>query len=455
MSTVTEKNIKLYPLTESQQTMFLNLKWSFGHEEIVNICATMHFETEVDPNLLLQATYIAMLRNKASSLRCRKVGKEVMQYFSNKAPEQIIVMDYSNSTQEKLDEDILKFSSTPFPNHSMDTQLYSIRLIKKPDGFYALYFCVNHIIFDAYSLIMQANEILTAYECLRDGKPLPENKSDPIASLEIDNAYPSSDAYKRDYEFWDKEVYGTEPLYCDICGEQTKKDKRYGSTMKLGQVKAGVKQYRLPKATVDKANELASSLQASPLSVFYLALRSYISKVNGCQEDIILQTNIARRGTLIEKRAFGVRVNAIKIRLNLPNSTKLTDALPHISGTVMRTMSHANFSTNRIIDLYEKKFSVPPMNGYDTMNFTYNPVFISEHKDLPIHFDLHPNGSFAMKIYLTIMPLDASGDLVFNYDYQFATVKPGTVEALHEHIVKAVNAMITNPEITLGELAKL
>ena len=121
----------------------------------------------------------------------------------------------------------------------------------------------------------------------------------------------------------------------------------------------------------------------------------------------------------------------------------------------MRTMSHANFSTNRIIDLYEKKFSVPPMNGYDTVNFTYNPVFISEHKDLPIHFDLHPNGSFAMKIYLTIMPLDASGDLVFNYDYQFATVKPGTVEALHEHIVKAINAMITNPEIMVGDLAKL
>ncbi|MBQ9833088.1 MAG: hypothetical protein IJO48_05075 [Clostridia bacterium] len=455
MNTITEKGITFYPLTESQATMFLNLKWSFGHEEIVNICATMHFESEIDPNLLLQATYLAILRNKSASIRCRKVGKEVMQYFSNKAPEQIIVMDYSDSTEEKLNEDILKFSSTPFPNHSMDTQLYSIRLIKKPDGLYGLYFCVNHIIFDAYSLIMQANEILTMYECLRDGKPIPENKCDPIGCLENDLNYIDSEKFKADCKFWEDEFYATEPTYCDICGEPPVKGKKYGPTLKLGRVKAGAKQYRLPKEIVDKANALALENSVSPLSVFYLALRSYISKVNNYREDIVLQTNIARRGTLLEKRAFGVRVNGAKVRVNLPNTTKFKESLSETSISLMRTMAHANLSTTRVVDIYEKKFSVPPMNGYDVVNFTYNPVFINEHEGLPIHFSLHPNGSFAMKMYLTIMPLDASGDLVFNYDYQFATTKPDTVDKLHEHIVKALNAMIKNPEITLGELAKL
>lgn len=455
MNTITEKNINLYPLTESQATMFLNLKWSFGHEEIVNICATMHFESEIDPNLLLQATYTAMLRNKASCIRCRKVGKEVMQYFSNKAPEQIIVMDYSDSTQEKLDEDILKFSSTPFPNHSMDTQLYSIRLIKQPNGFYALYFCVSHLIFDAYSLIMQANEILTVYECLRDNKPIPENKCDPVKCLENDLSYENSEKFKKDYEYCDTVTYGTEPMFCDFCGEPPKKDKRYGTTLKLGQVKAGVKQYRLPAETVKKVNSCAAENSVSPLAVFSLALRSYLSKVNNLQEDIIFQTNIARRGTLLEKRAYGVRVNAVKIRTNLPNSLTVKEALPETSGIIMQALSHSSFSTNRVINLYEKKFNVPPMNGYDTINFTYNPVFINEHKDLPVHFSLHPNGSFAMKAYLTIMPLDASGDLVFNYDYQFATTKPDTIEKFHTHIIKAVNAIISSPEITLGDLAKL
>ncbi len=455
MKTTTEKNIKLYPLTESQNTMFLNLKWSFGHEEIVNICATMHFEKEVDPNLLLQATYVAMLRNKSASIRLRKVGKETLQYFSAKAPEPIIVMDYSDSTEEKLNEDILKFSSTPFSNHSLDTQLYSIRMIKKPDGLYALYFCVNHIIFDAYSLIMQANEILTVYECLRDNKPIPENKCDPTACLEKDLAYANSDKYKADHDFWENEFFATEPIYNDVCGDPPKKDKRYGATMKLGQVKAGVKQYRIPAELVNSVNALALSHKVSPLSVFYLALRSYISKVNNFSEDIMLQTNLARRGTLLEKRAFGVRVNAVKVRVNLPNATKFSDALLTTSNELFKSMAHADMGTSKVIDIYEKKFSVPPMNGYDVINFTYNPVFISEHEGLPIHFTLHPNGSFAMKTYLTIMPLDSSGDLVCNYDYQFATTKPDTVDNMHEQLIKALNAVVANPAITLGELAKL
>lgn len=454
-----ETKVKLYPLTESQEVMLLNLKWSFGHEEIVNICATMHFESETDPNMLLQATSLAMLRNKSSATRLRKVGKEVMQYFSQKAPDPVIVMDYTGSTQEKLDEDIAKFSSTPFPNKSMDTQLYSIRLIKKPDGFYGLYFCVSHIIFDAYSLIMTANEILTMYECLRDGLPIPQNKCDPISVLEQDLAYQNTPQFKTDYEYFENEVFGTEPLFSGVCGETVAVKKgqqmRYGATMKLGQVKASAKQYRIEAELVNKINAFAAERKLSPLTMFYLALRSYISKVNGCQEDVMLQTNIARRGTLAEKRAYGVRVNGVKMRLALPNSTKLPEALLATSEVLFKTMAHANLSTSKVIDMYEKKYSVPPMFGYDVVNFTYNPVFPAQHEDLPIHFTLHTNGAFAMKAYLTIMPLDASGDLVCNYDYQFATTKPDTVDNMHKQLVAALKAMLNNPEITLGELANL
>ena len=88
------REVKLYPLTSPQQMLFLSQKYSYK-KSIVDICTMLHFEAEIDQNLMLQAINLAMLRNKSASIRLRKEGKAIKQYFSDKDSEPIIVMDYA------------------------------------------------------------------------------------------------------------------------------------------------------------------------------------------------------------------------------------------------------------------------------------------------------------------------------------------------------------------------
>lgn len=165
-----------YKLTTAQNIMYVSQKFSLN-KAIVDINTMLHFECEIDEKLLMQALYMALMRNESSRVRLHKVGKEVKQYLTEQAPDPIIVMDYSSRTDAELDADLNTWSKTPFPHNSMDTQLYVIRMIKKPNGFWGLFFCVSHLAFDAYTLMAIASDAMRIYVALRDGGIIPKYKA--------------------------------------------------------------------------------------------------------------------------------------------------------------------------------------------------------------------------------------------------------------------------------------
>lgn len=455
------KQPTLYPLTYSQQTMYLNLKYSFGRKQIVNISTIMHIDAEVDVNLLLQASYMAIIRNKAAATRLRKVGKEIKHYYSEQAPEPILVLDYSDRTQEEFDEAVTRFSATPFPNNALDTQLYRLWLLKKPDGFWGVHLCVNHIAFDAFALMMTASEILKIYVCLRDNKPIPPSKCDPIACIEKEYEYMQSERRKKDMAFWnnDPDAFGTEPLYTTVNGKNDGdyiKGKRFGKTLKLGRTRGAHKNYKIPKELVDRVNELAVKLGVSSQSLYLLAARSYLSKTNENREDVTIYVNTARRSTIVQKHAYGTRVHGLPFRFNFPNILTFTEAAAKIHAIQLKYFAHVNANTLEVVDLFHKKFNVPALEGYATLYFTFQPYFLSlEDVDLPVRLTIHSNGACAMPLYLTVMALDNSGELTCIYDHSIQFLKPGVAYAFHKHLLKALYTATQDPDITLAELNKL
>ncbi len=417
----------------------------------------MHFDCDMNLVLLHQAIYLGLCRNKSTFTRIRKVDKKPLQYFTSQPPEQIEMLDYSNSTDAELEADINKWSRTAFPNNSRDVQLYKVRLIKKPDGKYCASFVVSHLAFDAYSLMVMASDILSCYKALRNGTPIEPSKIDPITTVTEDQEYLTSEKKKADLEFWENEYKEQpEPQYVNLLPRGSNgyfKGKRVGKGTALIGDDARYYQRRLSKERVDKINELASKFRVSPFVLFLIAIRNkHLLSVNK-EDDFYPLVTMARRASLKQKRSSGTRVMGIPIRMKFSNDMTFEEACIYWQGRMNSYMKHCNLPIMEIEPFMRKYYSDKKLsNSYHAFNVTYNPYFVASDDDIPVHFNMYSNGGNTMPVYLTIMSVDNSGELLFNYDYMLKFYKESNVEDLHNYIERFFDKVCENPKLTLNEL---
>ncbi|MBP3940460.1 MAG: hypothetical protein J6D00_03060 [Christensenellaceae bacterium] len=451
---------KYYPLTSGQRINFFSWKYS-PIKSIVDICTLVHYDAELNEEILKQAIYLAILRNPSSKVRLHLVDKEYKQYFSDAAPEQIEILDYTDKTEDDLRADADAWSKIPFPNKSLDVQLYRVKLIRKAEGKFSIYFCVSHMLFDAFSLMAMVKDMMECYLALRDSKPLPPLKESLMKVYEEDWAYPTSKKHEKDYAFWEN-VYkeGGEPKFTSFNGYEAKENflgkkvsARAGKTLYLFQVAAKHYNAKLDKEIVKGVNELAAELQVSPQVVYLLALRSMLSKVNKDENDISFMNSVARRSTLAHKRGFGTRVLAVFFRANIDNAkTSFRDACIEMQRLQFAYYQHANIDTSEVLTIPTSIYGIPQMTGYTTLGTTYQPYIDFAGDEIPTRLETFSTGANTLPLYLTIMALDNSGDLNFNYDYMTKFFTEETMKKTHEHVTKFLKAAIANPEMTLLEL---
>lgn len=446
-----------YKLTTAQNIMYVSQKFSLN-KAIVDINTMLHFECEMDEKLLMQALYMALLRNESSRVRLHKVGKEVKQYLTEQAPEPIIVLDYSSRTDAELDADLNTWSKTPFPHNSMDTQLYVIRMIKKPNGFWGLFFCVSHLAFDAYTLMAIASDAMRIYVALRDGDAIPKYKGDYIRMCESDWEMYENGKIKENYEFWKNEVFFEEPAYTELDPEKPLRDKgkRTGKTINILNGSAVHYNYIMPAAINTRVLERAAEMHVSPQCFYLLAIRSYLSKTTNDETNVVVVNTVARRANLLQKRSGGTRVLGNPFPMFFPNDTKVKDALTRMAAIQAKLYAHYDILCEKIMrEIFKEKWGTPDMHGYIPIGITYNPYSVQLPEGIKARITTYSTGANTLNCYLSIMALDDSGDLNFNYDCCNYATTPETAGKMHAHITKALEAIVSNPEMTLIELNRL
>lgn len=166
----------------------------------------------------------------------------------------------------------------------------------------------------------------------------------------------------------------------------------------------------------------------------------------------MILNNVARRSTLLQKNAGATFTLAITMRMNFSNELSFTDALNELQSVQRKYFAHSALSTMDMINSYESQYKKSPFNGYTFMNFTFQPYGVKMDETVPVHFTTHSNGYNAMPLYLTVMALDNSGNLNFNYDYNTSFTTPEKIEAFHAYMLKFFDTAINNPSMTLNQL---
>ena len=225
-------------------------------------------------------------------------------------------------------------------------------MIKTPDGFSGVYLLADHVIMDAQSLICFLKDIIEIY-CSRmyENVAYPKDMASYIEQLKKDLAYEAgSKAKARDEEFFHKMIESSEPIYNGIDGTaklELERDRRNMPGLRAAvnvsdSVESDLDIFHLEGEPTKRLMDFCKEKQISLTCLLLMGLRTYFQKMNG-NDDVSINTAIARRATLKEKKCGGTRIHSFPFRTVISQEKKFIDALFEIRDQQNELFRHANY----------------------------------------------------------------------------------------------------------------
>ena len=441
-----------YPLMRAQKGLAL-LFGFYPDKQILNICVRVRFAETVDEDRLAESIRLLPSILPYCRIRiCLKDG-QFEQYVSDDAPEAMEIYDAPGRTEEEMQALYSDWAHELFPNDCMDVQLYRARLVRREDNCRELFFLGHHFIMDAYAVIGAIEHIGKIYKALEDGTPLPKEAPLPWEMVEQEAQYYASPRYEADVAWW-KEFYREEPHFTSLNGLGSPEfidGHSYGRGQNFTQLKGIAIDRVIPASLVERVNAAARDSRLAVQLYYLLALRTYLGKVSGT-DDVIIDTVIARRSTLTQKRSGLSRANTLPLRSVIAPDTSFRDALLILDGIQKEIYRHADVLLEDFTGIINAQHKTPPGCTYHTTWLTYQPYFDLSKSDLKFQANSIHNGAAATPLYVYITPQDASGELIATYNIALNYIRPESVDRFHAFLLRFLENGILTPEESIGSL---
>lgn len=140
-----KEDITTYPLSSSQQTLFLARKFSL-HKSVINVATSVILKSVLDMEILVKALQMAIERSDAFGIRLVREGKTIKQYISKRDCQSLIVKDFSGQTDSEMVEFFKKEATRKMKIY--DTPLSRFYLVTTPKGYSGIFSVVSHLIIE-------------------------------------------------------------------------------------------------------------------------------------------------------------------------------------------------------------------------------------------------------------------------------------------------------------------
>lgn len=464
----TRKGYKVYPLTAAQKFHLFYLPFC-PSAAVLNIGTSLTIETEIDWEVLRQSVYKAYERNEGMRIRfARDKEGRCYQYVVDREEQEIEFVDFSNGTMEEAEETMRKWTQVPFQLE--DSPMTKIVMIQMPDGFGGLYFLGHHMVVDAQSLICFLKDVIELYcHAKYEGVPYPKEMSSYIEQIKKDLEYEAgSRAKERDIAFFRKEIESSEPVYNGVHGRDRLEAARsmFGNPElrsafnATDDVTSALDIFHLEEEPTKRLMDFCETYHVSLACLLLMGLRTYFQKMNGF-EDVSINTAIARRATLKEKKSGGTRIHSFPFRTVFPEDMKFLDAVYAIRDKQNAYFRHANYDPVAYFGHRAKTYPLPGKGlTYEPISLTYQPMSLKD-KELERLGDIHyktkwyPNGMTTQAMYLTVMHRPEDNGLDFSFEHQVKAISREELEYLYYYLCKIMFKGAENPELSIGEIIKL
>lgn len=461
------KGYPVYPLTNAQK--FHLFYQSFcPKKEVVNIGTSLTIGMELDVDVLRESIYKAY--DRCESMRIRfaqdKEGNWY-QYIVDKEEREIEYVDFTGKTMEEANQIMTEWTRVPFKQ--IDSPMNRIVIIKTPDGFMGTYNLVDHMTMDAQSLIYFLTDVIELYcNAKFEGVPYPKDMASYVEQLQKDLAYEAGcKAKDRDAKFFQKLIEESEPIYNGINGPQKLQLERErcgnpelrAAVNASREVDSALDIFHLEAEPTERLMKFCEEQHISLTVLLLMGLRTYFQKMNG-NDDFSINTAIARRATLKEKKSGGTRIHSFPFRTIIPKEKTFMEGLCEIRDKQNEYFRHANYNPTDYFAYRAKTYPVGPGQTYEPMSLTYQPLSMKKEgltkaEGIQYKTKWYPNGATTQAMYLTVMHRTDDNGLDFNFEHQVASVSKNELEYMYYYLCKIMFKGIENPNLTIGDIINL
>lgn len=459
--------LQCYPLTAAQRLHNYTVKYCPYHQ-ILNIGTGLYIKMETDFDLLKEAIYEAYERFDSMRLRFLKDEDDtVYQYLVPFEDRDIPLVDFSDWKEEDAKNEMIGWTKIPF--RRFHSPMNQIVMVKMPGGYNGIYMKADHITMDSSAVIAFYKDVLELYCSKKYDYPAPKPMRSYIEALERDLAYEAdSPARKRDEEYWTDIIEDeNEPMYTDFNGmgrlitqrrESGDPNLRSAVVVSLNP-EASISVYELEKEPSEQLMSFCEKNQIPMVCLLLMGLRTTLSKFNDNEEDVSINSCVARRGTLLEKKSGGTRIHFFPLRTIIKPETTFMEALKIIQEEQNKLFRHANFDPIEFRGRRTRYRQLKPGASYESISLTYQPLSLRPSQegipDIPYKTDWYTNGVAGQPLYLTVMHRVEDNGLNFSFEYRKDAVTDYEMEYLYYYLCRVLFRGIENSDRTVGEILEM
>lgn len=450
-----------YPLTPSQQAIFLQRKYAI-HKSVINVPTSIILKEALHPDMLEEALKQAVARWDSFGIRIVKDKELPKQYFNAPSVESIERLDFTRKSRQDMERTFSKLATKKLEIYEAPMARFFV--VTTPEGYGGIFAVISHLIMDSWAISMFYKDVFQIYYALKDGKPYPKPVKPYEEILKKEVEYRQTAQYQKAVEFWKNEFSQEEPIYTHVNGrdvlEKFRKKKgddtvRYASAFYLRST-VGHDLYWVHKDDVETMTEFIKEYGFPSLQVlFQIGLRMYLSYVNDHEKDVSFYNVVARRGTLEEKMTGGTRVHFMHFRTIMDPDITFLEGLHMLLNKQNELYRHADFSPMEMFELEHALTKVSPGVSYRSVSMTFQPVPMQLEGVPEIETRWYSNGAVAQPLYLTVIDGDGTGGLKVYYEYMSNNISKERIADLHRYMTVVMVEGAKNPEIRIRDLYDL
>lgn len=457
---------RMYPLTAAQKLHFYYQQYC-PKKQVLNIGTSLTIQQSLDFGALKEAILQAYCRCETMRLRFTKDEEgNVWQYIAPREERDIEFFDFSGWQECHAVDKMKEWTAIPFER--FDSPMNRVVMIITPDGFQGIYMLVDHMTMDAQSLILFLKDVIEIYANMKyEGMEYPKSMSSYITQLEKDLEYEmESRAKKRDTAFFEEMIASSEPIFNSIFGSgrleeeriKEKNPKQRAVRNVTDNVDANIITFELEEEPSNKLMKFCEENHISMVCLLMMGLRTYLQKFNG-NEDVSINTTVARRATLSEKKCGGTRIHCFPFRTIVQEEDTFMEGLKKMRDGQNKIFRHANYDPTSYYAFRNKQYGLKPGQTYEPFSLTYQPLTLKDKgldrlQNIQYKSAWYSNGAAAHALYLTVMHRAEDNGMNFNFEHQTGVVSFEKLQEFYYYLCRILFKGIENPEITVGDLMR-
>ncbi|MGY4761311.1 non-ribosomal peptide synthase/polyketide synthase [Paenibacillus caseinilyticus] len=432
---------ELFPLTQAQQRIWYTEMLYPGTTACL-LSATVNIEGPFQPEILKQAIQWAIRHNDAFRIRMTQQDGIPMQYVEPYTYKDIEYVDFSDAQDERQAQQWL-YEHNRKPLVFLESDLFRFVILKIKDGYYQYNVQMHHIAADGIGLNLVINQISDYYAAIVNEDPAAADikRSSYIDYIPADQAYESSERYRKDQAFW-LDKFSTLP---DLTGL-----KSYDPF--LTSTAAERKTFILDHELFKDIKAFGQQHNVSVFTIFLAALYIYLHKVTN-EQDVAVGTNFANRTSKQEKDMVGMFVSTVAARVSVDPEADLLSFLQQVAKEQQSLLRHQKYPYNHLIQNLREKHQNHSIQRLFGIVMEYQVLSFPEVDHLKLltkpDFCGHEMNDFVIHIKESIN----ENQIDLDVDYRTHVFQESEIEGLIQRLLLTVQFMLRSPHTTIAEIS--